>query len=77
MIPNAAIQREGDEMGVWQIVEGELHFTPVKLGASDLDGRVQVREGLEHGDQVVAYSEKALTTHSRIHVVEQIPGVPQ
>jgi RND family efflux transporter MFP subunit len=75
VIPNAAVQREGNKLGVWQIVDGDLHFTPVKLGASDLDGRVQVRDGLKNGDQVVMYSEKALTLHSRIHVVKHIPGV--
>jgi RND family efflux transporter MFP subunit len=75
IIPNAAVRREGEKMGVWQIVDGNLHFTPVKLGANDLDGRVQIREGLKIGDQVVVYSEKALTTHSRIRMVEHIPGV--
>jgi len=75
VIPNAAIRREGDKMGVWQIVDGNLHFTLVKLGANDLDGRVQIHEGLKIGDQVVVYSEKALTTRSRIGMVEHIPGV--
>lgn len=75
LIPNAAVQREGDKVGVWQIVDGDLRFSPVKLGASDLNGYVQVREGLKHGDQVVTYSEKALTARSRIHVVDHIPGV--
>ena len=75
LIPNAAVQREGDKVGVWQIVDGDLHFSPVKLGASDLNGYVQVREGLKNGDQVVIYSEKALTARSRIHVVDHIPGV--
>lgn len=75
LIPNAAVQREGDKVGVWQIVDGDLHFSPVKLGASDLNGYVQVREGLKNGDQIVTYSEKALTARSRIHVVEHIPGV--
>jgi hypothetical protein len=73
LIPNAAVQREGDKVGVWQIVDGDLHFSPVKLGTSDLNGYVQVREGLKNGDQVVTYSEKALTARSRIHVVEHIP----
>src|SRR5256885_14478001 len=72
LIPNAAVQREGDKVGVWQIVDGDLHFSPVKLGTSDLNGYVQVREGLKNGDQVVTYSEKALTARSRIHVVDQI-----
>lgn len=75
LIPNAAVKREGDKVGVWQIVDGDLHFSPVKLGASDLNGYVQVREGLKNGDQIVTYSEKALTARSRIHVVDHIPGV--
>ena len=74
-IPNAALQRAGDKLGVWQIVEGDLRFTPLKLGVADLDGFVQVREGLVEGDQVVLYSEKALTASSRIQVVERIAGV--
>ncbi len=74
LIPNAAVRREGDKIGVWQIVKGDLRFSPVKLGASDLNGHVQLREGLGNGDQVVAYSEKALTAKSRIHVVDRIPG---
>ncbi len=74
VIPNAAVQRQGDQVGVWQITDGEPRFTPLKLGASDLDGYVQVLEGLKAGDRVVVYSEKALGPHSRIHVVERIPG---
>ncbi len=73
-VPNAAIRRDGDQIGVWQIVDGDLRFTPVKLGASDLDGHVQVREGLERGDRVVTYSEKALTERSRVKVVDRIAG---
>ena len=75
VIPNAAVQRQGDKVGVWQIVDGDLHFSPVKLGASDLNGYVQVLEGLKNGDQVVTYSEKTLSARSRIHVVDRIPGV--
>ena len=75
LVPNAAVRRDGDKVGVWQIVDGDLRFSPVKLGASDLNGYVQVREGLNNGDQVVTYSEKALTARSRVHVVDLIPGV--
>ncbi|WP_150428708.1 efflux RND transporter periplasmic adaptor subunit [Dechloromonas sp. CZR5] len=77
LIPNAAVQRDGNKIGAWQIVDGDLHFAPVKLGASDLNGYVQVREGLNNGDQVVTYSEKALTARSRVHVVDHIPGVSE
>ncbi len=75
LISNAAVQREGDKVGVWQIVDGDLSFAPVKLGTSDLNGFVQVLEGLEDGDQVVIYSQKKLKANSRIKVVDQIPGV--
>lgn len=75
LISNAAVQREGDKIGVWQIVDGDLHFSPIQLGASDLNGYVQVLEGLNKGDQVVTYSEKALKVGSRIHIVDRISGV--
>lgn len=75
LIPNAAVQRQGDKIGVWKIVDGDLRFSPVKLGVSDLNGYVQVREGLKIGDQVLAYSEKAVTAKSRIKVVNHISGV--
>lgn len=74
-IPNAAVQHEGGKVGVWRIVDGDLRFTPVVLGASNLEGLVQVRQGLTQGERIVIYSEKALTAKSRIHVVERIPGV--
>lgn len=74
-IPNAAIQRANGRLGVWQVVDGDPHFTPIKLGAADLDGFMQVNKGLKTGDRVVVYSEKMLGEHSRIHVVERIPGV--
>lgn len=75
VIPNAAIRREDGKPGVWRFTDGELRFTPVRLGAADLDGRVQVREGLRSGDRIVTYSEKAIAARSRIKVVEQIAGV--
>lgn len=75
VIPNAAIQRIAGHPGVWQIVKGNLHFTPIATGAADLDGRVQVREGLEAGDHIVVYSAAVLQEHSRFQVVDQLPGV--
>lgn len=64
VIPNAAIRRNGNKAGVWRIADGALSFTPIRLGASDLNGHVQVLGGLEAGDQVVLYSEKALSARS-------------
>lgn len=77
VVPDAAVQRQGAAIGVWQIVDSDLVFTPVTLGRTDLDGRVQVLGGLSEGDSVVVYSERALSARNRVHVVERIPGVPQ
>lgn len=72
VVPNASVQRVDGELGVWMVRDGDLQLVPVKLGAADLDGNVQVLEGVERGDQVVTYSERALTTKSRIHVVDKL-----
>lgn len=77
VVPNASIRHESRRLGVWQLVDGDLRFTPVRLGASDLDGRVQVREGLDGGERVVTHSERALSARSRVRVVGQIPGTPR
>jgi hypothetical protein len=74
VVPNAALRREGGRLGVWLLDDGAARFTPVTLGAADLDGRVQVRSGLAPGARVVLYSEQALKTRSRIRVVEELPG---
>ena len=76
-VANAALRRLGEQTGVWKLVDGDLQFVPVKLRASDLNGRVQVREGVAVGDQVVTYSEKTLTAKSRIKVVDHIAGAPR
>lgn len=74
VIPNAAVRRIDGQLGVWKLSGDGLRFTPVQLGASDLDGQVQVRSGLAAGDRVVVYSEKSLSAASRIHVVERLVG---
>ena len=77
IVPNAAIRRLGDQVGVWRITGKNVNFVPVKQGVSDLSGNVQVREGLSNGDTVVLYSEKNLNSRSRFRIVERIPGVPK
>lgn len=77
VIPNAALRRVGDQTGVWRLIDGEAQFAPLVLGAADLDGQVQVRKGLASGDQIVLYSDRALSARSRIRVVEHIAGTTQ
>lgn len=74
VLPNAAVKRRGEQVGVWALREGALVFVPVRLGSADLEGRVQVREGLRAGDRVIVHSESELTPESRISVVESLAG---
>ncbi len=72
VVSNAAVRTVDDQLGVWQVQDEQLRFVAVKLGAGDLEGQVQVSEGLEIGDQMVVYSEKALNKRSRLNIVEQL-----
>lgn len=74
VVSNPAIRNVDGQLGVWQVQDGGLHFVAVEFGTGDLDGQMQVSNGLNSGDQVVVYSEKALHEWSRLHVVEQLPG---
>lgn len=75
VIPNAAVHRVDGTIGVWQITDGDLQFTPLTLGSADLDGHVQVRDGLRVGDRIVVYSAKSLSARSRISIVDRLAGV--
>lgn len=76
VVPDASIQRIDGRLGVWTIKDETLRFIPVKVGTSDLDGRVQVLEGIKTGDRVVVFSLGTLNTRSRIKVVEDLTGLP-
>ncbi len=77
VVSNASVRRVDGQLGVWVVEADGLRFKPVKLGVADLDGRVQIPSGLVAGEQVVVYSQRALTAGSRIKVVEGLPGVAQ
>ena len=72
VIPAAAVQRQGQQRGVWQRQGDAVRFVPLTLGRADLEGRVQVLQGLQAGDAVIVYSEKPLTARSRVRVVERL-----
>lgn len=74
VIPNASLRHRGAQPGVWKHENGRLRFVPVKTGAEGLDGMVQIIEGLEEGDEVVAYSERNLDDSSRVKVVSALRG---
>ncbi len=72
VVPNAALKRRDGNTGVWLVENDGLNFTPVKTGASDLDGRVQILQGLKAGDRVVVYSQREINANSRIKVVDHL-----
>ena len=72
LLPNAAIQRQSGQTGVWRLQNSKPVFAPVQLGVQSLDGQVQVLKGLTKDDQVVVYSQKALTSGARITVVDAL-----
>jgi RND family efflux transporter MFP subunit len=76
-VPSAALHAVDGRLGVWAIEDGKLRFAPVTAGASDLDGRVSIAEGLKAGERVVLYSQRALAAGSRITIVDSLPGVPK
>ena len=70
VIPNAAIQSLNGKPVVWKVEDGKIHVAAVQFGASDLDGAVQVTNGLKVGDQIVVYSASRLASTSRIRVTD-------
>jgi RND family efflux transporter MFP subunit len=75
VLPNTSVKRINGVTGVWQVIDERLRFTSVKIGALDLDGSVQILEGLSPDAKVVVYSEQALSASSRVRVVKNIPGI--
>ena len=72
LVPNASVQRVQGQVGVWRMLGGKPTFVPVRLGTSSLDGQVQVLDGLQAGDSVVVYSQKAVTAGARVQVVDAL-----
>ncbi len=73
-VPNGALHRNGDRLGVWVVDGRKPVFTPVQIGLNDLEGRVQIRSGLEPGTRVVLHSLRPLTPRSRLRIVDRLPG---
>jgi HlyD family secretion protein len=76
LLPNAAIQHQNGQNGVWRIQDGKPEFAKVQLGTQSLDGQVQVLKGLDKSDRVVVYSQKALASGARLSIVDALvkPG---
>ncbi|EKD37920.1 MAG: hypothetical protein ACD_75C00938G0008 [uncultured bacterium] len=74
VVRNASVQRFNGHLGVWLVEQEDLRFVPVTTGVSDLDGWVQITDGLVGGEHIVVYSRKALRANSRVKIVEDNEG---
>ena len=74
VLPNAAIRQRNGQTGVWLADGRGVRFAPVRLGRADLNGQVQVLEGLKQGQEVVLYTARPLRENSRIERVETLGG---
>ena len=72
-LPNACVQRSNGRLGVWLIEGSRLQFAPITAGVQDLDGRIQILDGLQSGDRVVVYSRRMLDPRARVKVVDRLP----
>lgn len=85
LLPNAALQRQAGQSGVWRLnAANRPEWVPVRVVASDLDGRVRVDAvaatsgeppALADGDRVVLHSQKPVQAGMRLQVVDAlVPG---
>jgi RND family efflux transporter MFP subunit len=74
VIDNAAVHRRDGVSGVWTLTDGALQFVPVRLGVADLDGRIQVLDGLAAGTTVVVHSLRPLSERRRVTVRQALTG---
>lgn len=66
VVPNAAIHQQHGQPGVWRIQDGRPVFAPIRVGATDARGMIQVLDGLHAGDLVIVHSASPLTARSRV-----------
>ena len=58
LVPKTAVASIGGKSGVFRIVDGKANFVPIRTGA-DVQGQVEVLEGLQGGEALIAAPEKA------------------
>jgi len=71
-IPTAAVKRVDNREGVWILQGKAAQFRPVRIGASTMDGRTQILDGLGDNDTVIVYSQQPLRPELNIKVVPEL-----
>ena len=71
-IPSAALKRVDKQNGVWVLRGGKVAFKPVKIGLATMDGRTQILDGLNDGEEVIVYSQQVLRADLKVKVVPEL-----
>jgi RND family efflux transporter MFP subunit len=75
MLPDGAIQREGDQAYAWKLQGGKLAKVAVKLGERDQrQGLYQITAGLQQGDQVLRHPSATLSDGRPVQLAK--PAAP-
>nr|WP_316640173.1 efflux RND transporter periplasmic adaptor subunit [uncultured Roseateles sp.] len=77
LLPEASIQREGDEAFAWLVKGGQIAKTPLKLGARDeRQGLYVVTSGLAAGDVVLRRPTSALQDGRKVEMSKAAVAAP-
>lgn len=76
VVSNAALRHQDGRPGVWRIQDGRPVFVPIRVGAADARGMVQVLDGLNAGDLVIVHSASPLTARSRVRATGPAQAEP-
>lgn len=71
-VPSAAVKHFEQRDGVWTLQDGRTKFKPVIAGVATLDGRTQIVEGLDDGEEVIVYSQQPIRAGLKVKVVAEI-----
>ncbi len=66
-VPELAVIGEGDQRFVYRLENGQARRTPVRTGMR-LNGRVEIREGLQPGQRVITEGVVKVTDNMRVRV---------
>jgi HlyD family secretion protein len=62
------VKRIDQRPGVWQIAGDRIRFRPLTLGVQTLDGRSQIVNGLEAGEEFIVHSTAQLRDGMKVRV---------
>lgn len=71
-VPSAAVKHLEQRDGVWTLQDGRTRFKPVIAGVATLDGRTQIVEGLNDGDEIIVYSQQPISAGLKVKAVTEI-----